>query len=58
VVKSLGEVPFVREVGVVFKSGVDVKMVTPAGKFDTVVSHFANFREEVGEREVGPLASE
>ena len=52
------QVPERGEVGIVGECLSDLEMVAPAGEFDAVVAHGGDFREQFGNRQIGPLAGE
>jgi hypothetical protein len=52
----LQELPAALHVAFFIESGLDIEVIAPTGEFDAVVAHFFDFREEFGERKVGPLA--
>src|SRR5690606_27305104 len=52
------ERPFVLDVFLVARGGVDIEVVAPAGEFDAVIAHLLDERCELFQGKVGPLAGE
>lgn len=50
--------PFLFDVIGLSEGTIDLKMITPAGEFNTVISHFPDEREQFGEWKISPLAGE
>ena len=45
-------------VAVVIEGGLHIKVIAPTGEFNSVVTHFLNFWQELDEWQIGPLAGE
>lgn len=54
----LEELPFVLNIIVTAQCLIDVKVVAPAGKLESIEAHFLGFGSKFVNREVGPLAGE
>ena len=54
----LEECPFLFDVIGFRERAVDFEMIAPTSEFDAVVAHGFDFRREISERKVSPLAGE
>ena len=54
----LEQLPPPFDVAILVEGPLNVKVIAPTGKFDSVIAHVLYLRQKIGEREIGPLAGE